>query len=54
MALFGSDKTAIGVDIGSSSVKIVSLKKDSSEIDGLWMRLENILFHQRLLLMAVS
>lgn len=30
MALFGSDKTAIGVDIGSSSVKIVSLKKDSS------------------------
>ena len=30
MALFGSDKTTIGVDIGSSSVKIVSLKNDKS------------------------
>ena len=54
MALFGSDKTAIGVDIGSSSVKIVSLKRTVPETNGLWMRLENTLFHQRLLLMAVS
>ena len=30
MGLFGSDKLTIGVDIGSSSVKIVSLKKDNS------------------------
>ena len=30
MGLFGSDKMTIGVDIGSSSVKIVSLKKDNS------------------------